>query len=263
MAMLLIDVGNTRIKWARFDKGRLGTRRAAIHADWAVDDYERRVLGAARGVTRVLVASVAGKKVDRTLAAATRRAGIKCEFVSVPRRAGGVTVGYLEPWRLGVDRFVAAVGAHHLFKGVPVWAVGVGTAMTLDLIAADGKHKGGVIIPAPALMVDTLLTRTSGIRRRAQGGASGAKGLLARSTRVGIRQGARFAAAALIDRAVAEAETLMGKRPFVVVTGGESAAVRPLLKSPAAGVPDLLLKGLAVLAQQLPPRRPPSRARRR
>jgi alkanesulfonate monooxygenase SsuD/methylene tetrahydromethanopterin reductase-like flavin-dependent oxidoreductase (luciferase family) len=119
--------------------------------------------------------------------------------------------------------------------------------------------QGGVIVPAPALMVDTLLTRTSGIRRRAQGGASGPKGLLARSTRAAIRQGARFAAAALIDRAVAEAQDLIGKRPFVVLTGGESAAVRPLLKSPAAGVPDLLLKGLAVLAHELPP----PRARRR
>jgi len=255
MAMLLIDIGNTRIKWARFDKGRLGARRAATHANWRVEDYERRVIGGARGVTRVLVASVAGRKVDRALGQAAGRAGIRCEFIAVPRQAGGVTVGYQEPWRLGVDRFVAAVAAHHLFKGVPVWVVGVGTAMTLDLIAADGKHKGGVIVPAPALMVDTLLTRTSGIRRRAQGGAPGPKGLLARSTRAAIRQGARFAAAALIDRAVAEAQDLIGKRPFVVVTGGESAAVRPLLKSPAAGVPDLLLKGLAVLARELPPPR--------
>jgi type III pantothenate kinase len=255
MAMLLIDIGNTRIKWARLDNGRLGVRRAAAHAGWHVEDYARRVIGAARGVERVLVASVAGGKVDRALASAARRVGIKAQFVSVPRHAGGVTVGYHEPWRLGVDRFVAAVGAHHLFKGVPVWAVGVGTAMTLDLIAADGRHKGGVIVPAPALMVDTLLTRTSGIRRRARGGVSQAKGLLARSTRAAIRQGARFAAAALVDRAVAEAEELIGKRPFVVVTGGESAAVRSLLKSPAAGVPDLILKGLAVLAQQPPPPR--------
>ncbi len=259
MATLLIDIGNTRIKWARFDKGRLGVRRAAAHAGWHVDDYARRVIGAARGIERALVASVAGGKVDRALAAAARRAGLKALFISVPRRGGGVTVGYHDPWRLGVDRYVAAVGAHHLFRGVPVWAVGVGTAMTLDLIGADGRHKGGVIIPAPALMVDTLLDRTSGIRRRARGGVSHAKGLLARSTRAAIHQGARFAAAALIDRAVAEAQDLLGRRPLVVVTGGESAAVRSLLKSPAAGVPDLILKGLAVLAQQ----HPRLRARRR
>jgi type III pantothenate kinase len=167
----------------------------------------------------------------------------------VPRKGGGITVGYLEPWRLGVDRYAAAVGAHHLFPGVPVWIVGVGTAMTLDLVTAKGRHEGGVIVPGPGLMVETLLTRTAGIRRRAQGGRSGSGGLLARSTRAAVHQGARFAAAALIDRAVAEAKTLLGKSPFVVITGGGAAVLRPLLHSPAAGVPDLVLKGLAVLAQ--------------
>ena len=263
MTTLLVDIGNTRIKWARLrDRqgvAQFGRCRAAAHAGWKVADYDRRVIGSARGVTQVCVASVAGEAVDRAVSAAARRHGIRAHFVSVPRRAAGVRVGYLEPWRLGVDRFVAAVGAHYLFPGMPVWVVGVGTAMTLDLIAADGTHQGGAIVPAPALMVDTLLTRTSGIRRRAQGGSSSGKGLLARSTRAAIRQGARFAAAALIDRAVLEGEELLGRRPFVVITGGGSTAVRSLLKSPAAGVPDLVLRGLAVLAQEAPQ----SRARRR
>jgi len=131
--------------------------------------------------------------------------------------------------------------------------------MTLDLISADGRHKGGVIVPAPALMVDTLLTRTAGIRRRAAGGRSASAGLLARATRAAIYQGARYAAAALIDRAVAEGRNLLGKPPFVVLTGGESVAVRPLLESRAVGIPDLVLKGLAVLA--LEERKPPGRRR--
>src|SRR5205814_330392 len=115
------------------------------------------------GRERVLVASVAGSRVDRMLAAAARGAAVPARFVTVPRRAAGVTVGYLEPWRLGVDRFVAAVGAHHLFKGVATCVVGVGTAMTIDLITAAGLQCGGVIIPAPGLMVDTLLSSTHGI----------------------------------------------------------------------------------------------------
>jgi len=168
-----------------------------------------------------------------------------------------VRVGYLEPWRLGVDRFVAAVGAHGLFPAVPVCVVGVGTAMTIDLIGTDGRHRGGVIIPAPALMVETLFTRTHGIQRRAQGGGAGSVvGLFARSTRGGVMQGARYAAAALVDRAVVEAQALLRRKPLVVLTGGEAAVVRPLLKSPAVGVPDLVLRGLAVLAQgEVPPRR--------
>lgn len=259
MATLLVDIGNTRIKWARLDAGRMSKGRAAAYTGWSTRDFARRVIGAGNGITRVLVSSVAAARAARALTAAAHRAGIRCEFVSVPRRGGGITVGYLEPWRLGVDRFVAAVGAHHLFPGIPVWVVGVGTAMTLDLVSADGRHRGGVIIPAPALMVATLLERTAGIRQRATGGRAASTGLLARATRAAIHQGARYAAAALIDRAVAEGRELLGKPPFVVLTGGESAAVRSLLHSRAVGIPDLVLRGLAVLA--LDERKPLKRRR--
>ena len=157
-------------------------------------------------------------------------------------------MGYLEPWRWGVDRFVAAVGAHQLFKGVDVCVVGLGTAMTIDLIGRDGRHRGGLIIPAPALMVDTLLASTHGIRRRAQGGAAGRGGLFGRSTRAAVVQGSRYAAAATIDRAVEEARLQLGRRPLVVMTGGQAPAVRPLVRSNSVGIPDLVLRGLAVLA---------------
>ena len=186
---------------------------------------------------------------NRALAAAARRAGAGIEFVAVPRRGGGVRVGYLEPWRLGVDRFVAAVGAHRLFAGVPVWVVGVGTAMTLDLVDARGRHRGGAIIPAPALMVDTLFDRTAGIRRRSRGGSRGGTGLFGRSTRAAVSQGARYAAAALIDRAVEEGRVLVGRKPLVILTGGQAGAVRPLVESACVGVADLVLRGLAVLSQ--------------
>jgi type III pantothenate kinase len=248
MAILLVDIGNTRIKWARLEAGRIGVRRAAQHRGWQASDFARRVVGAAAGLTEVLACSVAGAATDRALAAAARRGGIPCRFVRVPRRGGGISVGYREPWRLGVDRYVAVVGAHQLFPTMPLWVVGVGTAMTLDFVTADGRHLGGVIIPAPALMVDTLLKRTAGIRRRATGGRAPSFGLLGRSTRAAIDQGARFAAAALVDRAVEEVASPGGRPPFVVMTGGGAATVRPLLKSPAAGVPDLVLRGLAALA---------------
>ena len=64
------------------------------------------------------------------------------------------------------------VAAHELFQDVPVCVVGVGTAMTMDLVERAGAHQGGAIIPSPGLMVDTLLTQTRGIRRRAQGGTA-------------------------------------------------------------------------------------------
>lgn len=248
MSVLLADIGNTRIKWARLDGTRLSRGKAAVHSGWGADDYARRLFASARGIERIVVASVAGSAVNRALAAAARRAAAAVQFVTVPRRGGGVTIGYAEPWRLGVDRFAAVVGAHQIFSTVPVCVVGVGTAMTIDLVGADGRHRGGVIVPAPNLMVETLLANTHGIRRRAQGGAVAGHGIFGRSTRDAIERGSRYAAAALVDRAVEEASGLLGREPLVVLTGGEADAVRALVKSRCVGIPDLVLRGLAVLA---------------
>ena len=252
MSVLLIDIGNTRIKWARFDGERVGRQRAAVHSGWGGEDYARRVIGSGGRLDRILVASVAGARVDRSLVLAARRARAPApEFVVSQRRAAGVTSGYLEPWRWGVDRFVAAIGAYHLAKGRAVCVVGVGTAMTIDLVDAAGRHRGGAIIPAPTLMVDTLLKNTDGIRRRAQGGAGGGNSLFGRSTRTALVQGSRYAAASLIDRAVGEARALVrGRSPLVVLTGGGAPSVQPLVQSTCVSVPDLVLRGLAALSSE-------------
>jgi type III pantothenate kinase len=131
--------------------------------------------------------------------------------------------------------------------------VNVGTAITIDLIDESGRHRGGAIVPGPALMVASLLTQTSGIRRRAQGGPSGVTSLFARTTRTALAQGARYAAAAIIDRAIEEAHQELETRPLLLLTGGGSAAVKPLIRSPCVRVPDLVLHGLAVWASQVAP----------
>ncbi len=245
---LLVDIGNTRVKWARLRSGRLGHQRAAAHAGWKREDFARRLLGSARGLDRILVVSVAGSRIDRLFTAAAReRAGITPEFFVSRRRVAGVTTRYVEPWRLGADRLAGVIGAHHLVHGRPVCVIGVGTALTLDLVDARGSHRGGAIVPAPSLMKDSLLTKTQGIRRRARGGVATA-GFFARSTRAAIEQGARHAAAAIIDRAVDEAKSLLGRAPLVLLTGGGAPALRPLIHSAHRLVPDLVLQGLAVVA---------------
>jgi type III pantothenate kinase len=173
--------------------------------------------------------------------------------VASERTAAGVTTEYLEPWRLGVDRFVGAIGAHHLASGQPVCVVNVGTAMTIDLVDGSGLHRGGAIVPGPALMVDSLLTQTNGIRQRATGGPSGITSLFARTTRTAIGQGALYAAAAVIDRAIEEAREQLGSRPLVLLTGGGSAAIKPLIRTTAVSLPELVLHGLAVWARHSPP----------
>jgi type III pantothenate kinase len=247
---LLVDIGNTRVKWARLVRGKLSRQRAAAHLGWTSADFARRVVGAPRGLTRIVAVSVAGVRTNASFAAGTRvRAGIKPEFFASLRSAGGVTTLYGEPWRLGADRLVAAIGAHRLAGRRAVCVIAVGTALTLDLVDARGRHRGGAIVPGPDLMKASLLEQTSGIRRRARGGTRHG-GFFARSTRAAIEQGSRFAAAAVIDRTVAEALSLLGRPPLVLLTGGGAPGLRPLLHSAHTLVPDLILRGLAVLASE-------------
>lgn len=249
MNALLVDIGNTRVKWAHLRGDRIGRLHASAHARWSRADFVREVFARARGVERIVVVSVAGERVNRLFSAAARRTlGITPEFFVSQRRVAGVTTQYAEPWRLGADRLAGAIGAHRLARGRAVCVIGIGTALTLDLVDARGHHRGGAIVPAPGLMKHSLLANTDGIRRRAQGGAA-SRQFFARSTRAAIEQGARYAAAAVIERAVEEARQLLGRTPLVLLTGGGAPDLQRLIHIRHQFVPDLVLQGLAVFAK--------------
>lgn len=249
MTTLLVDIGNTRVKWALLR----GAHPARVHAvaherdAAAMRAVIRRAPG---GVDRIVAVNVAGTKFERALAAAaTARFGVRPEFVRSERAACGVRNGYRDPWRLGADRWVGVVAAHDLVRGKPALVANIGTALALDGVSASGRHLGGAIVPGPAFMVESLLAGTHGIRRRARGDAADSRRLFAANTAGAIHAGARFAAAALIERAVEEAARSLGARPVLLLTGGGAAALGRLVRVSARTVPDLVLRGLAVFAR--------------
>ncbi|HET9864344.1 MAG TPA: type III pantothenate kinase [Steroidobacteraceae bacterium] len=252
MSILLVDIGNTRAKWAVLRGARLSKGRALPHRAGDAG-LAALVRNAPRDVSRVIAVCVAGARRERALAAAVRaRFGLRAEFIRPARSAAGVRNGYREVWRLGADRWVAAIGAHHLAGARDALVVSIGTALTVDAVDGEGHHRGGAIVPGPRTMVDSLLSGTSGIRRRARGaharGGSSRK-LFAADTASALEAGAAFAAAAFVDRAVLEAGRVFGRRPLVLLTGGAARALAPYIKSAVKAVPDLVLRGLAVLAR--------------
>ena len=157
MSVLLVDIGNTRIKWSVLRADKLGRQKAMEHVGLSARDLERQLF-ATRGITRVVAASVASARLNRLLAATCRRkTGLNCEFVASARNAVGLTTRYKEPWRLGVDRFMAVIAAYHIARARGACVVDVGTAMTVDLVDPLGVHLGGAIIPGPELMVGSVL----------------------------------------------------------------------------------------------------------
>jgi type III pantothenate kinase len=252
MSILLVDVGNTRAKWAVLRGARLSAPRALAHRAGRAD-FAALVRAAPRDVERVIAVSVMGRKFERALAFAVRaRFGVRTEFIRSSRQAAGVRNGYREVWRLGADRWVGVIAAHALAGARPALVVSIGTALTVDAVTGDGRHLGGAIAPGPDTMVSSLLSGTQGIRRRARGArAAGTRSrrLFAVDTASALDAGAAFAAAAFIDRARVEARAALAVQPVLLLSGGAARALRPYIKSPFRLVPDLVLRGLAVLAQ--------------
>jgi type III pantothenate kinase len=172
-------------------------------------------------------------------------------FVQSPRRAAGVINGYRVPQRLGVDRWLGLVAARDRYPASPVCVIGIGTAMTVDLLDRHGRHRGGAIAPGPQLMVSALLAHTALIRARAaQGRVPVRQRLFATDTRAAIAGGSLHACAALIPHALLEARGLLGARPRLLLTGGAADAVRRAAGLRVRVVDDLVLRGLAVLARR-------------
>jgi len=267
--LLLIDCGNSRLKWARcalpYRRGQPLTDAGAVDLQprRRAERVLRALLRASAAGTRLQVCNVAGRGWERLIAGVARQTGLPApDFVRTAAAAAGVRNGYAEPWRLGVDRWVALIGARHAYPRSALCIVAVGSAMTIDLLDANGRHRGGSIIPGPSMMIRALLLQTAGIRRRAQLSGPGAvqravaasaavragPGLFGRDTRAALLGGATHAGAALIEHALAEARRVLRRRPRLLLGGGAAGAVSAVLALPRQRHDDLVLRGLAVLA---------------
>lgn len=247
MTILLVDIGNSRVKWALCERGVLRGQQAAAHAAWSGEDW-RAALFRGPAVERVVAASVAGGAGLAALDAAARAAtGQGVERVVTQREAGGVVNGYADPGLLGVDRWLAVIGAWQRVRGACVVA-DIGTAATVDVIGPDGRHHGGYIVPGPRLMVGALLERTSDLASFHASSPPGVAPAFADNTRDAIERGCRHALAAWVDRCVRDAATLLGAAPRLLLTGGAATTLRAGIETPAEEVPDLVLHGLAAVA---------------
>ena len=249
MTLLLVDVGNTRVKWATCEHGVLAEQQAALHAGWSAADWEQRLFSR-DDIESVVVASVAGGDSKRALVAAAARRGVtELRFVASTSEACGVRNAYRDPSLLGVDRWVALIGAYWLRGPRATCVVDVGTAATLDAVLADGTHLGGFIVPGPRLMAGSLLRGTSDLAAHTEASRAGGRNPYADNTRDAIERGSLIAVAALVDRAHAELARWSPQAPALVVTGGDAPEVLPyVLSTTAEHVPDLVLRGIARLA---------------
>lgn len=248
---LLLDLGNSRLKWAL--QAQPGSWLAHGAVGWQQDVAATLRLAWTNlpPPAAVLGASVVDAAREAQLAAVVaERFGTEPFWLRTPASACGVRNAYAEPQRLGVDRFLAMVAARADGRA-PCVLAGIGTALTLDALAADGRHLGGLIAPGPQLMQQSLLGATAQVRPQRPGQILE----LADNTADAVASGCWQAAAALIERFAMRLAGELGAGASLILDGGDAATLLPLLSLPAQLARDGVLRGLAVWAQM--PAAPP------
>ena len=232
----LFDLGNTRLKFAPL--------RADIDEVHALPhDASIWQAGLPSGDTAYL-ASVGAPPLRVELLDALSQRFRRIAIARTSRSFAGLHIAYADPSKLGVDRFLAMLGARRIAEeGVLV--VGVGTALMIDLVDATGQHRGGRIAPSPTLMREALHRRATQLP-----GSGGDYIEFADDTEAALASGCEGAALALIERSLAHATQLLRQTPTLLLHGGGSDALRTHLAG-ARNEPALVLRGLAAWARAL------------
>src|ERR1700753_860270 len=245
--ILVIDVGNTRLKWAWLTSTRLSDQQAVVHREAKPDVWSATLFQPTQKPSRVLVSNVAGPDMAKQLSRLTKKAfKVEAEMITATAEFQGLRNGYLDPTLLGADRWLALIGAWTKVKSA-LCVVDAGTAVKVDSVDADGQHLGGLIAPGIHMMREALMSKTSDIARAAEHSTPSLAGVLANNTVGAVSRGAVFALAGMADRAAEIIEQSTGVKPKLFITGGDAGMITGTMRAHGEIVPDLVLQGLAVI----------------
>jgi type III pantothenate kinase len=248
--ILVIDVGNTRLKWAWLTNTGLSDQQAVVHRDAKAGMWTAALFETPQRPSRILVSNVAGSDMAKTLSKLAKKMfHVEIEFITATQENHGLINGYLDPTLLGADRWLALIGAWTRAKGA-LCVVDAGTAVKVDSVDARGQHLGGLIAPGIHMMREALMSKTSDIAKAASSSTPSLAGVLANNTVGAVSRGAIFALAGLADRAAEIIEQSTGTVPKLFITGGDAGMITGTMRNHGEIVPDLVLQGLAVIAAQ-------------
>lgn len=241
---LLIDAGNTRIKWALVNGGAwLG--HGAVPVDSA-DELPRAVaehLGNTgvnpRDIRHIWVSNVAGDEVAQRVLDIDAAQPCQLHFIVARERQCGVRNGYANAGQLGSDRWAALIGAWGLARRACM-VVNCGTAITVDTLSGQGEFLGGLILPGPDLMQRSLAGATNQLRP-----GQGKYAAFPLNTADGLLSGAIQACCGAIER---QYGLLDNDSALVLLSGGAAGMLQEHIKLPLQAVDNLVLRGLLLIA---------------
>ncbi|MBI3729139.1 MAG: type III pantothenate kinase [Burkholderiales bacterium] len=263
---LLIDAGNTKIKWATVSLDAESAKSVAAKsvpvnsaAVWqqiaSVSHAELDSLKTSwqdMHFARVMISNVAGASIKEKLTALLQemQPDLQIDWFASQEDIAGLHNGYRNPAQLGCDRLASMIGAHYLFPQQSLIVATCGTATTVDAVTAQGIFKGGMILPGLKLMAESLARNTAQLPQVAE--STDIAKVFADNTDQAIVSGCISAQVGAIVRAVNTLEQQENKAINCVISGGAAPYLLSHLGIPYQYVDNLVLTGLFVVAQSSP-----------
>jgi len=247
---LLVDMGNSRMKWATIADGMLSPLSSVAYDRFAELKNDWQNIGV---LEQVWVSCVTEEAHWSSIEQLSQMLwGLTAQRISSLREEHGVSNAYVDAAQLGSDRWATLIAAHQLYS-TPVCVVDCGTALTVDGLSAKGQHLGGVIVPGVQMMQSSLNANTAAIS------TSGyvddhilPTSLLANDTASGIINGSWLSVVGVVVKVYESLSEQNNDKVVCLLTGGNAALLAKqlpeLLRSVSVVDPGLVLKGLAVMA---------------
>jgi type III pantothenate kinase len=232
----------TRASSGRSTPGATLLAHGAVFLE-AIDDMAEREWRSLPAPSGMLGSNVAGEGIRRRTEAQLELWDVEPRWIVSSASACGVTNGYDHPNRLGVDRWVALIGARQrvLVRGsaLPVLVVMVGTTVTVDALDAGGRFLGGLILPGFGLMLRALEMGTAGLKA-----PTGEAVEFPTNTSDALMSGGADAIAGAVDRMHRKLAKHTGVKPVILMTGGAAVKLASITDLPVEMVETLIFDGL-------------------
>lgn len=241
--ILLVDVGNTRIKWATLENEELKFGDAFNYHEKDFTPLLNAQWSQLLSPQRIMIANVAGADVEKNLLGWIKQFWHKIpEFITPQAQQNGVVNGYIDPKTLGVDRWLSLIAARNSYSG-PVCIISCGTAITIDAMNATGQHLGGLITPGLEAM-RSCLTKCTPLHLPTNEFGQQEKNWLGKCTEEGVSQGILFMTTAFINQSVKQLQVELGSELICVISGGDAELFLSRLSTLCHYRPFLVLDGL-------------------
>lgn len=262
MKTLLVDAGNTGIKWCLLSGSDLSEQQRCSYKKKSPQDCFKEIIKSQKqSLNAIYLVSVLGEAFSENAKAVSSEHDIELHNITSQKDLAGIQNAYDEPHKLGADRLLAMIGAKHHYKSEDQESsfiiIDSGTATTVDAFNQDGKHYGGLILPGIDLCTQSLLKNTKqlplwGSRDSEEDTEDAFKPeIFSKNTAQAIQSASVFGLAGAIDSICSKMKSKMSKDSNIktVLCGGNTYLLQPYLNSGYILNENLIMLGLKTIAE--------------